>query len=422
MQDPIAVMLDRQSDFAVRRAASAQARQQHYGQTRWADALWEITLERGYPFWQRRDAIDQLVALDHAEFRSRISRHIKRVPDLETLTYLFDIAVSRNWADLTPAVVSSHAVPWPRVADPNRPERAVLEQLNPGKTVEQIAFDVFTAADKHATLEQQVAAWELLSRLVNRPQLEQLLSTATDPTPLVVDLQAALADLRVLPVNREEVLWLMHLRHPARGSYWQRAKSVVDALTLAQRQGLALRHLAVLVNFEAVLLRNHQPAEQSSLVWADRVVLDVLRSALQDESAMRELFRQADEDHRDTTTEYGGVLDRSNGRFNFRLYEPQLLSHDRKFHPPQEMIDHLYTATAHYHFHAQSYKNQNFAAPGAGDLKLADTLRFNFLVFTFINHDELNVDYHQPGGVVIDLGTLHRPNDLSDQTAQKPAH
>ena len=42
------------------------------------------------------------------------------------------------------------------------------------------------------------------------------------------------------------------------------------------------------------------------------------------------------------------------------------------------------------------------------DMQTADRVRFNYLVFTFIDKDRLNVDYYQHGRVVVDLGTLKR--------------
>ncbi len=42
-----------------------------------------------------------------------------------------------------------------------------------------------------------------------------------------------------------------------------------------------------------------------------------------------------------------------------------------------------------------------------GDQKFADKYQLNNLVLTSIDANRLNVDYYQPGGIVIDLGTLH---------------
>ena len=82
--------------------------------------------------------------------------------------------------------------------------------------------------------------------------------------------------------------------------------------------------------------------------------------------------------------------------------------HDRKYLSPQRLIESLYTGAAHYHFHAQEFHNSDYAGPGRGDQDFANHLRFNCLVFTFIDHDRLNADYYQHDGVVIDLGTLAR--------------
>jgi hypothetical protein len=83
-------------------------------------------------------------------------------------------------------------------------------------------------------------------------------------------------------------------------------------------------------------------------------------------------------------------------------------AHDLKFLAPQALIDRVYTGLAHYHFHAQEYKNTNHAGPGIGDMEFAKRLNFNCLVFTFVERDRLNVDYYQPNGAVVDLGTLER--------------
>ncbi len=95
-------------------------------------------------------------------------------------------------------------------------------------------------------------------------------------------------------------------------------------------------------------------------------------------------------------------------QFITHLYKPEITINDARFLPPPAMIVELYTGLAHYHFHAQRIKNAGFAGPGRGDLDTAEHLNFNFLVFTFIDENRLNVDYYSRGGVVVDLGTLRR--------------
>ena len=110
----------------------------------------------------------------------------------------------------------------------------------------------------------------------------------------------------------------------------------------------------------------------------------------------------------DSTTEHGGVLLHLGHRFLAQGFEPMYRRHDLKYVPSNEMIGQLYFGVAHYHFHAQRYKNTRFAGPGEGDLKLARSLNANYLVFTFIDRNRLNVDYYQRGRIVVDLGTVKR--------------
>ena len=87
----------------------------------------------------------------------------------------------------------------------------------------------------------------------------------------------------------------------------------------------------------------------------------------------------------------------------------QITGNDQAFYAPPELITAMYTALAHYHFHANRHDNAAFAGPGGGDLAFADRFGAACVVFTFIDRDTLNVDYHHEGGVVIDLGCISRP-------------
>ena len=148
---------------------------------------------------------------------------------------------------------------------------------------------------------------------------------------------------------------------------------------------------------------------QDKLSWADLATMRVLYRLVRESSVRQSLFDQGDRDVTNTASEYGGVLDIIDGKPVAKEHEPfYRVSHNRQYAPREEMIRHCYTGLAHYHFHAQSHNNRAHAGPGLGDVETADNLDFNFLVFTFIDKDRLNVDYHQPGGAVVDLGTLRR--------------
>jgi hypothetical protein len=149
---------------------------------------------------------------------------------------------------------------------------------------------------------------------------------------------------------------------------------------------------------------------RAELRWADLLVIDVLLDAMADRAIARVWFSQADADLEDASTEYGGLIRwDAEGELIARPYTPMLRDHDRKFIPPAAMTTDAYASLAHYHFHAQRYRNARYAGPGRGDLeRVADRQRLNGLVLTFIDKDRLNADFYRHGRVVVDLGTLRR--------------
>lgn len=443
--DPIATMSDRKVQIDWRISAAEQAKVQ--GEAKGEDgrriaALNKIVWESGHPFSLRRVAIDHLIEHDERVFRDNVAKRITLIREYKALKHILDIAVERNWTDFTAAAVRSYARPMHGTPDNKRPERDTIEKLHPGKSLESVVFNVLIS-DTDSTDAQRVAAWQLLCRLADTETLVNYLQTAPANSALIVDIKAAATDLHAMPINREGIAWLFHLRDPARQAYWNRAKAVVAGLNAEQKKGLELRHLPVLVDADAALLQ--QSREQllaklqallagaehhlnspnfmggnkdhpqrlhswkDQLSWADLVVIQTLSNAVRNPAVVRSLFSQGDRDVKNKGSEHGGVVVFNAGTPAAKNYDPILrLSHNRKFTPRNEMIKRLYTAAAHYHFHAQEYKNRDWAGPGLGDMNTADTMRFNYLVFTFVDENRLNVDYYQHGRVVVDLGTLRR--------------
>jgi len=73
------------------------------------------------------------------------------------------------------------------------------------------------------------------------------------------------------------------------------------------------------------------------------------------------------------------------------------------------MIEASDTSLFHYHFHAKRTRNMDYAGPSFSDFEYARTYGRSCLLFTFVSPDRLNVDYFQPGGLRLDLGTIDRP-------------
>lgn len=183
------------------------------------------------------------------------------------------------------------------------------------------------------------------------------------------------------------------------------------------------------------------------LSWGDVLTILVIDEAMKDPRVVEALFEQAAADRVDTSGEHGGLLfatdatpmasgpggaikpkwDMAGGEPGFvaRGYagRPAQRVNDRTFVAPDDMFTAEGAggrALAHYHFHAQSVNNADYAGPGYGDHEYAALHGRACLVLTSVRPGVLNVDYYQrpgrvppdakflaPGnGVQIDLGEV----------------
>lgn len=443
--DPIPVMTNLAIAPEDRWPALKQAEERFRDDPRRIAALNQMLYDRGYPDDHRRYAIDQLIAHNETEFRTQVSNRIVLINNTDTLKYLFDQAVKRKW-DFSAAVVRSWVRPAKGVPDKERVEFAALKKLNPGKDVVQVVYDVFASDGNALPADQRSAAWELLNRLAPAVQLQTMLLETPDRTPLIIDLKTSARDLHATPVNREGIVWLFYLRDPTRRAWWDRATKAITSLSTQQREGLEFRHLPAILAADANTLAADraallaritpriEPGEHSllsptydgqdkeypqrlyhwsdKLTWGDLVVLDQITGALRDPAVVAALFEQGDQNIKDDTTEYGGMLDATRDgatlRFSARGFAPVRREHRLKYISSPELFESLYTGLAHYHFHAQEYRNSLYAGPGRGDMDFAQRNNFNCVVFTFTDKTKLNADFYCRNGIVIDLGTLRR--------------
>lgn len=283
-------------------------------------------------------------------------------------------------------------------------------------------------------------------------------------------LRRGVRELGVVPDTAAELSWLTRLcgegvdPDEARASerWWQQARAAIASVPLQKRLGLALRHveplrwasrersdwlsasredlLAELRSRLATRSFEFRTADMGTgdrsrsrerlddwaddLRWADLLAVLVVDEALLDAAVGPDLLRHADLDRGDTGTEYGGIVEaidtvppgspglagRSVDTRGFRavLYPPRTRDRidDRRFIASFDMIRQSDRALAHYHMHAQTVNNDSFAGPSRGDLVTARTSGRTSLVFTPVGEGQLNADYYQPNGVVIDLGTI----------------
>ena len=373
--------------------------------------------------------------------------------------YLSTAAAVNGWTVCTPALVRSLSNPMSIIdVDDTAPriERAALHRLNPNRSIEAIAFDVFmdptppevSWSDRYAKNTRE-DAWDLLARLdPDGSARRELIRANASADATVAAVARAERELGIIPITGHELTWMLSLESADDAqTWWRETAAVVARLTAEQRQSLALRHLEPLrwaathragwtrasrselyAQLDARLAdrKTHRrtadvgafgrpiPARladnASRVAWADLLTMLVIDDALADPQVRAALAGQVIADRRDTTTEYGGVLNAINNTTRFAALpfppRPSEREHDRKFIASDDMVRAGRTAFAQYHFHVQKARHDAFAGPGEGDLLNAAASGRNNVVFTSINATTLNADYYQPSGVVIDLGEI----------------
>ncbi len=402
---------------------------------------------------------------NEADSRQLVSLMLPHEQDREVVALLGTAAARNGWTDATSALVRSLSRPMLSVKDNERAEWRAIEALHPGRPVEEVVLGTFLdpqtdpgPGDARYDERVRASAWDLLGRLdptgVRRAEMLSTMDTSGasgESRAAVEDIRAAFRDLAAAPVTGEELKWLRSLRDGSKrenAAWWGEATRAIASLDSERRRGMGLRHAEPIrwatanrpewvaagrgellseVRSRLADRRHYRRVKDDTdftkphpdrlsdweerLTWADLLTILAIDDALAEDRVRRELFRQADLDRDDGTTEYGGIIEAEGGRMRAVLFVPRASQrrHDREFVASQDMIDASDRALAHYHFHAQKARNREFAGPSMPDLVTAARLGRTSLVFTSIDRDVLNADLYQPDGVLIDLGEVRRP-------------
>lgn len=411
-------------------------------------ALHELMWRPGYIQSTREAALNRLAEWDQENLKRTIRQ---RLPNMRAWGWherLCEILAERGWVDLTPALVSSWARPWYGFDEDKRPEYLALRQLHGDVELGEVVFALFLESSKDWQFNLRGRCWELLHRIGQRDRLVALLGDASvmPDDAMLADLRASATELGLIPHTREEMLWVMKLREPARAEFWSSAVQAIQGLPEEMRAHLELRDLPIVVaahHHEPELLtldRSELYGRVDSMVrgtkrytrsdslagygdwpqqlyewrdeltWGDLAAMLCAVRALEVPEVRAHLFDYAERDRLDESTEFGGILELDEQRrFVVREFVPTARFHDNEFRASQAMFDAGYTAQFHFHFHAQRYDNHTYAGPGLGDIEYADSTRTNCMVLTFVDEEEMNVDFYRHGRVIVDLGVIERP-------------
>lgn len=400
---------------------------------------------------------------------ARLLLPTERSPD--AVRIMADRAVGNGWTELVPALVRSYARVSPNVPDIDRDERRALIALVPETDIERIVFDVFLQPSKGLSDEREQAvlrlaqrtrddAWGLLARLDPSGDLRRsLIALEMDANAenasrvLVADLRAAQKELGVMPNSAMEIQWLTNLRHHndprndrLNTQWWIEVSKTISTLNRGQRDGLGMRHLEPIrwananrpawlsldreglfgVASSRMSQREHHKRKsqkgedrrlerlgdwKDSLSWGDLLTILVVDDALGNPVIVDQIFKQRALDNKDTSTEYGGVIEQDlDTGFRAVLYRPRSRDrlNDELFVASDDMFRFSDRSLVHYHMHANKRNNGKFAGPSWADLINAEQSGRTNLVFTSLGSDDLNVDLYFPSGAVIDLGQIIR--------------
>lgn len=410
----------------------------------------------------RKRGLDLLASdetdVDSADTRTMLSLMLPVEPDYAVTQHASELIAQRNWTDLSPALIRSLARGRNVLADEDRAEAKALLALYPGRSLEQIAFAQFSREPSGTgrALERQErersAAWELLGRLDRDGSKRAALvadpsfAAGAGSSSAAAELQATAAALGAVPVTGEQLTWARKLRSESTaGTWWAEATSAIAGIPMDKRQGWGLRHAEAArwagVNRPAWLKasrdelvaevtarlkdRTHYTRvpegadavpgregfldQQRSLLWGDLLVLLVVDEALRAPGVAEALWKQADRDRSDTSTELGGVLGIEGGAWIAKLFPPRGSQRmgDNRFVASDELINQSTFALAHYHFHAQEVRNARYAGPSPGDAEYAARHGRTCIVFTPVRAGVLNADVLLPTGQTVDLGELN---------------
>jgi hypothetical protein len=379
---------------------------------------------------------------------------------------LASAAAERGWTEYTGPLIRS----WARaiglkVTDDLRAESDALKMLHPGKEPARVVLDAFVSppepplnASPDWTTRFRRDAWDLLARLDSSGQMRMGLITseygANSSDAAVNALRRCAADLDAIPITGDELTWLTSLldpNKPENAQWWAEASSAIARVRsngpFQIRNAEAIRWAAanrpdwmgwsreqLIAELERRLDARTSHSRNSddgggripdrlkdhaaTIKWGDLLTILVVDDVMATPGMIDTLATQAALDQSDETTEYGGVIAFSDQLKTRRVAtsggpvavlfppRPRERQGDMKFVASADMVAASDRSLLHYHFHVQRDRNVEYAGPSSGDLTYAARSGRNCLVMTSISAGLFNLDYYQPDGKVIDLGTV----------------
>lgn len=450
MNDPAKVLANPNESTPRHRAAVSMLEDQTADDTT-IRLLKRMIISDEYSETSRVLAYERLRSLDPEGLRRLLEIRLPRSKRLQWRVWLCEKIAEERWIDMTPTLIRAWATPisnWNGPPD-QRPERLALVEIYGEDKITEVLLRVMLDANPITAANLRTRCWELLIEEGQKAHLVEVLAETEVQSSdgMLSDLREISSKTGILPRNREEILWARALCEPENEQFLNEVNIAISKMPEHLRNDLELRDLAIVratfehdpslfeMDEESLYVRLdasvrsrerrvptanftgwsqghteslHEVREK--LRWGDYMAMLIAVEALGIPEVLDHVFDYAERDLEDKSTEYGGLiaLD-SQGRFVVLEFKPRMTEGDNRFVASQQMFDASYTAIFHFHNHAQSYDNSDYAGPHLGDFTYANNTRANCLVFTFLNSRTIDVDFYRYDRVVVDLGAMARP-------------
>ncbi len=451
IEDPVAV-LSNPNEITGRHYAAMRMLEATSDPVVTSQTLKRVIVSDGYFIEVREAAYDRLKTIDPEGLKRLLEIQMPKIDALQWRARLCELIAEEPWIDMTPTLIRAWARPMPNWVDTpaERPERLALVEMYGEERLSDVLVQVMLDADPIVSANLRARCWELLIAEGQRDRVIELLADSEiSPTDgMFRDLRTIVDRTKIIPRNREEIIWARTLCQPENKDFLAAADDAVSRLSERRREELELRDLGILVaamRIDAGLLDQDEESlyaglrrdvdapgrrlyaanftgwnkshterlrdVREKLAWNDLLAMRIAIDSLSIDPLLDHVFDYAERDLLDDETEFGGVISVDpQGRIELLEFPPRLRRGDNRFEATQELFDAAYTGVFHFHNHAQKYDNADYAGPHMGDFAYAESTRANCLVFTFIDSRTINADYYRHGGIVVDLGTFRRPD------------
>lgn len=366
------------------------------------------------------------------------------------------LIVDGGWVEAKGALVRALGVGRRGETFEDRAEVAALRSLFPGRSIAEIAFEVF----RESPVSGQDREVDLIARRTREDAWTVVNLAETDPSrvaaivrtgagsedPWLRVLARGERELGVVPMTGAELDWLFAIGDARHAGWWDAARGAVARLGAEDRRDLALRHLEPLrwasehrpdwahgardrlASIAGERLRGRRVVERSAdrihrdrgnderledwlavLSRLDLLTLLVIDESISSEDVRRVVFEEAWADNLERMSEFGGLLEAGEGgAFRAVAHRPRSSERagDTSYVPPPDMVVASATALAPWHLHARELTGGSYAGPSRADLLQAARSGRASVVFTTIARERINADVYFPSGAVVDLGVV----------------